>query len=60
MKYKVGNLVSLHGFLGIIVDISSNQRGHLIAKIEWIGDGEVYEHYVHYYEYCESLKLESI
>ncbi len=56
---KVGDLVSLHGFLGIVVKIADEQAEPLIAKIEWFGERHALEHYVHEYEYCHNLKLES-
>jgi hypothetical protein len=56
---KVGDLVSANGFLGIIVEIVDEPGDRLIAQIEWIGDRNALEHYVHEYEYCHNLKLES-
>jgi hypothetical protein len=54
---KIGSLVSLHGEMGVVIDVFDNTGiGAFIAEVEWMGDdtGEI----VHAYEYVSSLKLE--
>jgi hypothetical protein len=53
---KVGDLVSYHGCIGLIVEIIHEQGDPLFARIDWIRD---YGIAVQEYEYCHNLKLES-
>lgn len=54
---KIGSLVSLHGEMGVVIDVFDNTGvGAFIAEVEWISydTGDI----VHAYEYVSSLKLE--
>lgn len=57
MNIKIGSLVSLHGEMGVVIDVFDNTGvGAFIAEVEWISydTGDI----VHAYEYVHTLKLE--
>lgn len=57
MDIKIGSLVSLHGEMGVVIDVFDHMGiGSFIAEVEWISydTGDI----VHAYEYVHTLKLE--
>lgn len=57
MDIKIGSLVSLHGEMGVVIDVFDHMGiGSFIAEVEWISYDT--EDIVHAYEYVSSLKLE--
>lgn len=54
---QIGSLVSLHGEMGIVIDIFDNTGvGAFIAEVEWMAEDT--KDVVHAYEYVSVLRLE--